>query len=59
MLRWAIFFLLLALVAALFGFGGLAAAAVEIAQILFAVFIILFLVVVVLHFIKGRRPPAP
>lgn len=59
MLRWGIFFLLLALVAGLFGFGGLAAAAVEIAQILFAVFIILFLVAVVLHFIKGRRPPAP
>ena len=41
MLGWVVFFLVLALLAALFGFGGLAGAAAGIAQILFFVFILL------------------
>jgi uncharacterized membrane protein YtjA (UPF0391 family) len=41
MLRWAILFLLIALVAALFGFGGVASVGVEAARILFFVFIVL------------------
>lgn len=42
MLRWAIAFLIIALIAAVFGFGGIAAAATDIARILFLVFIVLF-----------------
>jgi len=47
MLRWAFGFLVLALVAALFGFGVLASAAIGIAEILFYVFLVLFLVTLV------------
>ena len=43
MLHYAVVFLLIALVAALFGFGGIAAGAVEIAKILFLVFVILLI----------------
>ena len=38
MLRWSITFFLIALVAAVFGFGGIAGAAAGIAEILFYVF---------------------
>ncbi len=44
MLHYAIVFFVIALVAALFGFGGIAAGAVEIAQVLFFIFLALFLV---------------
>lgn len=42
MLRWTITFLVVALIAALFGFGGIAAGAAGIAKILFFIFLILF-----------------
>ena len=41
MLRWAIGFFVLALIAAFFGFGGIAAGAAGIAKILFFGFIVL------------------
>ena len=41
MLKWAIIFAIISLVAGLFGFGGIAAGAVGIAKILFFVFIVL------------------
>lgn len=41
MLHYAIVFFVIALIAALFGFGGIAASAVGIAKILFYVFVIL------------------
>ncbi len=44
MLRWAIAFFIIALVAAIFGFGGIAVAAAGIAKILFFIFLVLFLV---------------
>ena len=43
MLRWSIAFFVFALVAALFGFGGIAAGAVAIGRVLFFVFLVLFL----------------
>jgi uncharacterized membrane protein YtjA (UPF0391 family) len=55
MLRWAAIFFVIALVAAVFGFGGIAASAVGIAKILFVV----FLVLAVLALIMGRSAPAP
>ena len=44
MLYYALVFFIVALVAALFGFGGIAAGAVEIAKVLFFIFLVLFVV---------------
>lgn len=44
MLYWSLMFLIVALVAAVFGFGGIASTAAGIAQILFVVALVLFLV---------------
>lgn len=59
MLSWALTFLIVALIAAVFGFGGIAASAVGIAQVLFFIFIVLFLVSLLYHLMTGRRPPMP
>lgn len=48
MLHYAIVFFVVALIAALFGFGGIAAGAVEIAQVLFFIFLVLFVVSLIL-----------
>jgi uncharacterized membrane protein YtjA (UPF0391 family) len=55
MLYWAAVFFVIAINAAIFGFGGIAAGAASIAKILFLVFIVLF----VLSLIFGgiRRGP--
>jgi uncharacterized membrane protein YtjA (UPF0391 family) len=42
MLRWAVIFFVVALVAAVLGFGGIAGAAAGIAKLLFWVFVVLF-----------------
>jgi uncharacterized membrane protein YtjA (UPF0391 family) len=55
MLRWAAIFLIIALVAALFGFTDIASASASIAQALFAIFLLLFLGAVVLGLIAARR----
>ena len=44
LLKWALIFLVISLIAALFGFGGIAAASADIARILFYIFIVIFLV---------------
>ncbi|MFH1574305.1 MAG: DUF1328 domain-containing protein [Acidobacteriota bacterium] len=48
MLGWAIMFLLIALVAALFGFTNIAAGAVAIARVLFGIFLFIFLALLIL-----------
>ncbi|HEX8011461.1 MAG TPA: DUF1328 domain-containing protein [Casimicrobiaceae bacterium] len=48
MLHYAVVFFVIALIAALFGFGGIAAGAVEIAKLLFFIFLALFIVSLVL-----------
>ncbi|TWT90056.1 hypothetical protein Mal64_04390 [Pseudobythopirellula maris] len=54
MLSWALTFLVIALIAAVLGFGGVAGAATGIAQILFYAFLVLFLVsLIVPHFRKS------
>jgi uncharacterized membrane protein YtjA (UPF0391 family) len=55
MLRYALIFFVVAIVAALFGFGGIAAGATEIAKILFFVFLVLFVVSLVAGLL--RRGP--
>ena len=52
MLHYAVVFLVIALIAALFGFGGIAAGAVGIAKILFFVFVIRAVVTFVLGLLK-------
>ncbi len=55
MIRWALGFLVLALVAAFFGFGGVAAASAGIAKTLFFVFLVVFLVTFVMGLVGGRK----
>jgi uncharacterized membrane protein YtjA (UPF0391 family) len=56
MLQLAILFLILAIVAGLLGYGGLMADFTGIGQILFLVFIVLFLLSAVASAIRGRPP---
>jgi uncharacterized membrane protein YtjA (UPF0391 family) len=51
MLHYAVVFFVVALIAAVFGFGGIAAGAVGIAKVLFVVFLIMAIV----SFIMGRK----
>ncbi|MBZ9935904.1 DUF1328 domain-containing protein [Mesorhizobium sp. BR1-1-16] len=52
MLNWAILFLIVALVAAVLGFGGIAGTAIGIAKIIFVVAIVLFLISAVMHMMR-------
>lgn len=56
MLRWALGFLILAVVAAFFGFGGIAATSVGIAKILFYVFVAIFAITLIAGLLGGQRP---
>lgn len=56
MLYYAAVFLVIALVAALFGFGGIAAGAIEIARVLFFVFLVLFVVSLVVGLVRRGGP---
>jgi uncharacterized membrane protein YtjA (UPF0391 family) len=53
MLRWALIFLVVALIAAFLGFGGVAAGATDIAKVLFYVFLILFVVSLIAGAFRG------
>jgi uncharacterized membrane protein YtjA (UPF0391 family) len=53
MLKLALFFLIVSLVAALFGFTGISAAAAGIARILFFIFIALFVILLVVGLMVG------
>lgn len=55
MLHYAAVFLVIALIAALLGFTGIAVSAVEIARVLFFIFILLFVVSLVVGLIRGKR----
>jgi uncharacterized membrane protein YtjA (UPF0391 family) len=56
MLYWALVFLVIALVAALFGFGGIAVAEAGIAKLLFFLFVIIFVVTLIMGLMQRRRP---
>lgn len=56
MLNWTISFLIIAIVAAILGFGGIAATAVDMARILFVIFLVLFLISLLLGLFVGRFP---
>ena len=55
MLGWALMFLIVALIAGVFGFGNIMAGAAGIAQILFFVFLVLFLVSLVTGAVRRPR----
>jgi len=56
MLRWPLGFFIVTLIAAALGFGGVAASAAGIAQFIFYVFVVLFVVSLLAHFLRGTRP---
>jgi len=55
LLKWALIFLVVSIIAAVFGFGGIAAASADIARVLFYVFVIIFVVLLVLGLVAARR----
>jgi uncharacterized membrane protein YtjA (UPF0391 family) len=48
LLKWAVIFLVISLVAALFGFTGISEAAADIARVLFYIFAVIFLILLIL-----------
>ena len=59
MLNWVITFFLLAIIAAVFGFGGLAGTFVGIAKFLAMLFVVLFVAALIYGVLTGRTPPTP
>ena len=55
MLRWSLIFLIISLVAAVLGYGGIASDAAEIAKILFFIFLGLWAVTLILGLIVGQK----
>lgn len=56
MLGWVLTFLVVALIAGVLGFGGIAGASVEIAKIIFFIAVVLFLISVIFGAFRGRSP---
>ena len=54
MLSWVVTFLIVALIAGILGFGGIAGVSIEIAKAIFFIAIILFLVSAVVGLVRGR-----
>ncbi len=54
MLGWSVIFFILALAAALLGFGGIAASMAGIAKILFFIFLVMLLVSLVMGLLSKR-----
>ena len=52
LLYWAVIFLVIAIVAALLGLGGVAGFSIAIAQLLFVVFIVLFIISLIAHLLR-------
>jgi uncharacterized membrane protein YtjA (UPF0391 family) len=57
MLGYALIFFVIAIIAAVLGFGGIAGAASGIAQILFFLFLVLLAISLVMHLVRGRSGP--
>lgn len=53
MLHYALIFFVVALIAAVFGFGGIASASAGIAQILFVIFLVLFVATLIVRALRG------
>ena len=59
MLRWALIFLVVGLIAGLLGFTGIAGTSIAIAKTLFFIFMVIFLVLLVIGLTAGRRLTGP
>jgi uncharacterized membrane protein YtjA (UPF0391 family) len=59
MLHWIITFFILAVLAAIFGFGGLAANFAGIAKFLAVVFVVLFVASLIYSIITGKKTNPP
>ena len=59
MLRWAILFLILGLIAGALGFTGVAGASIAIAKVLFFIFIAIFLAMLILGLTVYRKIEGP
>ena len=59
MLSWALTFLIVALIGAMLGFGGVSGVAIEIAKIIFFVAIVLFAITAIAGLLRGRTPTVP
>lgn len=59
MLGWALTFFIIAVIAGIFGFGGIVEGAVSIAMILFWVFVALFVISLIAGLVTGRKTVAP
>jgi len=55
MLNWSITFLIIAIAAAVLGFGGIAGSAAGIAKILFGLFLVLFVISAISRALQGER----
>jgi uncharacterized membrane protein YtjA (UPF0391 family) len=54
MFGWVVTFLIVALIAGILGFGGVAGASIEIAKIIFFIAVVLFLISAVVGLARGR-----
>ena len=54
MLGWVVTFLIVALIAGILGFGGVAGASIEIAKAIFFIAVVLFLISAVVGLVRGR-----
>ena len=54
MLGWALTFLVVALIAGVLGFTTIAGASIAVAKLLFLVFLVLFVVSLIMHLVRGR-----
>ena len=54
MFGWVVTFLIVALIAGILGFGGIAGASIEIAKAIFFIAVILFIISAVVGLIRGR-----
>ena len=59
MLRWALIFLVVGLIAGLLGFTGIAGTSIAIAKTLFFIFMVIFLVLLVAGLTVGRKVVGP
>jgi uncharacterized membrane protein YtjA (UPF0391 family) len=55
-LSWSLAFFIVAIIAAVFGFGGISSGAADIARILFFVFLVVFAVSLIFGLATGRKP---
>ena len=54
MLSWVVTFLVIALIAGVLGFGGIAGVSIEIAKTIFSIAVVLFLISAVIGLARGR-----